>query len=149
MEIRRSYNLLISTMGFPILVRHFYIESNPEQSLISYQIPTIVNCTSTSWFNKVNSYCILYLCPIHLLVQAIAADEIICILLGNFVRYCSVWSGDNFVYVPCPWEKTLQCNAFSHWLGTSTDWSLEVYWLGSAWVCTTKKQAYIEYPDGF
>ena len=30
MEIRRSYDRLISTMGFPILVRrHLYIESGP------------------------------------------------------------------------------------------------------------------------
>ena len=30
MEIRRSYDRLISTIGFPILVRrHFYIESTP------------------------------------------------------------------------------------------------------------------------
>ena len=30
MEIRQSYNRLISTMGFPVLVRwHLYIESGP------------------------------------------------------------------------------------------------------------------------
>ena len=29
MEIRRSYNRLITTVGFPILVRHIYIESGP------------------------------------------------------------------------------------------------------------------------
>ena len=29
MEIRRSYHRLISTMGFPILVKHLYIESGP------------------------------------------------------------------------------------------------------------------------
>ena len=28
-EIRRSYDCLISTMGFPILARHLYIESGP------------------------------------------------------------------------------------------------------------------------
>ena len=35
MEIRRSYDRLISTMGFPILVRcHLYIESGPWFSLV-------------------------------------------------------------------------------------------------------------------
>ena len=29
MEIRRSYDCLISTIGFPILVRHLYIELGP------------------------------------------------------------------------------------------------------------------------
>ena len=34
MEIRRSYDRLISTMGFPILVRqHPYIESGPRSSV--------------------------------------------------------------------------------------------------------------------
>ena len=32
MEIRRSYDRLISTMGFPILLRqHLYIESGPRE----------------------------------------------------------------------------------------------------------------------
>ena len=39
MEIRRSYDRLISTMGFPILVRwHLYIESKPRTTwLISFE----------------------------------------------------------------------------------------------------------------
>ena len=36
MEIRRSYDRLISTMGFPILVRcHLYIESGPRAHFLS------------------------------------------------------------------------------------------------------------------
>ena len=36
MEIRRSYDRLISTMGFPILVRlHLYIESGPRPQCIN------------------------------------------------------------------------------------------------------------------
>ena len=39
MEIRRSYDRLISTMGFPILVRwHLYIESGPRTLTISNTI---------------------------------------------------------------------------------------------------------------
>ena len=34
MEIRRSYDRLISTLGFPILVRCLYIESGPRTGLI-------------------------------------------------------------------------------------------------------------------
>ena len=37
-EIRRSYDRLISTMGFPILVRwHFYIESGPKSKQLIYR----------------------------------------------------------------------------------------------------------------
>ena len=31
---------------------------------------------------------------------------------------------DNFVYAPCQWETTLQCNVVSHWLGAYTKSSL-------------------------
>ena len=51
MEIRRSYDRLISTMGFPILVRqHLYIEPGPRQlfllSLIALQA---VDERSSTW----------------------------------------------------------------------------------------------------
>ena len=42
MEIRRSYDRLISTMGFPILVRwHLYIESAPRTEL-GFHYPVVV-----------------------------------------------------------------------------------------------------------
>ena len=34
---------------------------------------------------------------------------------------------DQFVYVPSQWDKTLDCNIISHWLGTYTKWSLKEY----------------------
>ena len=47
MEIRRSYDRLISTTGFPILVRHlFYIELGPGHTAMDYllwQIPESVD----------------------------------------------------------------------------------------------------------
>ena len=47
-EIRRSYDCLISTMGFPILVRlHLYIESGPWCSLTSKMIQSHVNNRGT------------------------------------------------------------------------------------------------------
>ena len=49
MEIRRSYNRLISTMGFPILVRwHLYIESRP-RFLNKHMIPKSLCC---SWLQN-------------------------------------------------------------------------------------------------
>ena len=33
-------------------------------------------------------------------------------------------SSDHFMYAPCQWGPTLQCNVVSHWLGTYTKWSL-------------------------
>ena len=45
MEIRRSYDRLISTMGFPILVRrHLYIESGPGDPIAA------VPLSRASWF---------------------------------------------------------------------------------------------------
>ena len=31
-----------------------------------------------------------------------------------------IWFRDHFMYVPCQWETTLQCNVDSHWLGACT-----------------------------
>ena len=33
-------------------------------------------------------------------------------------------AGMIFMYAPCQWETTLQCNVFSHWLGEYIWWSL-------------------------
>ena len=46
MEIRRSYDRLISTMGFPILVRwHCYIESGPRISANTVLVkPAVYRC---------------------------------------------------------------------------------------------------------
>ena len=34
------------------------------------------------------------------------------------------YNRDRSVYAPSQWETTLQCNAFYHWLGVYTEWSL-------------------------
>ena len=55
MEIRRSYDRLISTMGFPILVgRHLYIESGPwwpQQGLL-YWYPAMLSIFCNSFENR-------------------------------------------------------------------------------------------------
>ena len=51
MEIRRSYDRLISTMGFPILVRrHFYIASGPRicwVNLVNTMAPNVARPSAT------------------------------------------------------------------------------------------------------
>ena len=36
-------------------------------------------------------------------------------------------SRDHFVYAPCQWATALKCSIISHWLGTYTKWSLDLY----------------------
>ena len=47
----------------------------------------------------------------------------------NYQRLAALHNGvksrDHFVYVPSQWEMMLHC-VVSHWLGTCTEWSLEV-----------------------
>ena len=57
MEIRRSYDRLISTMGFPILVRsHLYIESRP-----SYHVQMTCSC-KTSYSRWLTMCCFGLVC---------------------------------------------------------------------------------------
>ena len=54
MEIRRSYDRLISTMGFPILVRHhLYIESGPRVSVAT--VLSTHPCVSSCLWVKPNT----------------------------------------------------------------------------------------------
>ena len=49
-EIRRSYDRLISTMGFPILTRwHLYIESGPWCVIVTSRCITFSNIISLDW----------------------------------------------------------------------------------------------------
>ena len=60
MEIRRSYDLLISTMGFPILVRlHLYIESGPW--LWQGRTYPYAKCSSCQWYIRSCWYLAEYL----------------------------------------------------------------------------------------
>ena len=55
MEIRRSYDRLISTMGFPILVRrHLYIESGPrKRSGDQYPFAFfVIHCSDITWVSS-------------------------------------------------------------------------------------------------
>ena len=66
-EIRRSYDRLISTMGFPILVRrHLYIESGPGENINTFSLlPFIhfisfVNTRRCNMFLVVKIYTLIY-----------------------------------------------------------------------------------------
>ena len=53
MEIRRSYDRLISTMGFPILVRrHLYIESGPWSLKSQVAVPYVMHYNHSSMVNE-------------------------------------------------------------------------------------------------
>ena len=67
MEIRRSYDRLISTMGFPILVRrHLYIESGPR--LLFDRPPYCLNELILTHLPLVPHICIGDLGPVSLTV---------------------------------------------------------------------------------
>ena len=59
MEIRRSYDRLISTMGFPILVRlYLYIESGPRAQWLTRSPDTsIPNMLYVSCLKIISNYC--------------------------------------------------------------------------------------------
>ena len=57
----------------------------------------------------------------------------------------SCW--DHFVYAPCQWEMTSQCNALSHWLGTYTKWSLRRNYLIAVAISTWAVESSVLYID--
>ena len=66
MEIRRSWDRLISTMGFPILVRwHLYIESGPRFSLSSQMVVDRNQCFSLRPLNCLSCQKLASLYPPH------------------------------------------------------------------------------------
>ena len=84
MEIRRSYDRLISTMGFPILVRrHLYIESGPRLS--AHNLPvvpsSVVALTQAAYTHLTNTPGIIFInwciCDVH---QLIFSLYVLCIL---------------------------------------------------------------------
>ena len=129
MEIRRSYDRLISTMGFPILVRwHLYIESAP--------------CLQSQYLNWWWLISLMHICisrPFDLNELIIGSTHrrhsipdphmwaMGCLLYrfeGKFTTLFWHHSGDHFVNASSQWRTTLHNNVVSHWLGAYTKWSL-------------------------
>ena len=107
MEIRRSYDCLISTMGFPILVRwYLYIESGPrvpsqilrqKYHLLHLHLlptPTQHHPLPSTTNNELWAYCLVHTAPYQFGrgSELLPLDKIVVILL---VKISNVFSDEN------------------------------------------------------
>ena len=95
--------------GQPISVKSHY-------SLVQYKIA--LHTTQHTQSKTAQKKPTTLICPINEFVKDIHTSQ------------------DLFVDVPSHWEMTLQCKVVSHWLGTSTKWSLAqiLGWVFFGWL---------------
>ena len=96
-KIRQSYDCFISTIGFPILIRHLYIESDPICERTEIDPKSVTDGQSLPSGSWCNSY--------------VPSDTYI-------------YPRADSRYAPSQWETALQSSAVSHWLGTNLESAL-------------------------
>ena len=97
MKIKQSYDCFISTIGFPVLIRHLYIESDPICERTEIDPKSVTDGPSLPSGSWCNSY--------------VPSDTYI-------------YPRADSRFAPSQWETALQSSAESHWLGTNLESAL-------------------------